>query len=1127
MIGPMALSDRRYVNAFWDRGSNVVNAFWRDGGALKRELIEAEHTCFLRNDDLDRTITSAGHEQTLERWLRGARAITGLVREEKFARVRWRRREQLQDATALKLRDGSQGWFRSLGIEAFEADVSPVRRWLTDRRIEIARPRRVYLDIEADSRVPFAVKENARMLSWSLWDDDKKGIVARGMLQHDTDTDERRLLEELWHALDPYDQVVSWNGDRYDFPMVRARTAQRRLNVEPRRWLWLDHMILFRRMNMSASESGEEKQSLALGAVANALLGQGKLEDEELGKVDGSHAWELWCENRELLVRYNDRDVELESGIEEKTGYIELLQTVCESCFCFPDTAGINPTQQVEGFLLRLGAGIGHRFATHHYHDEVEQFRGAFVQAPTGEGIQQDVHVCDFAGLYPSIILTWNMSPETWRADLSASEYAKDHPDKDPAARKPPPGHSIAAITGEVFANEPRGLLCIALEEMRRLRKVWNDKKATCTPGTTEWKDADRRSAAYKICANSFYGVIGSPYSRFFVRAVAESCAQQGVWLIQETARAAQARGLDVIYIDTDGAFVTGCVRQAFKDFVIDCNKTLYPRLLEQRGCARNLIELDYEKAFSRLVMVSKKRYCNPPETPMLMPDFGQKPLSEVVVGDEVMGWKQGTSARKRHLVPSKVLAVHRHVAPIVKVTMSSGKVMRCTPDHNWLRARKLEFKRGTKHYVYPWTVPKVGIPLVNVWSEPDLKLDPERQRAADWLGGIFDGEGSLAGYGRGQIQISQSRTANPLVCARIEESLRLLGFRWTERANGACSSFNILGGKHERLRFARLCRPAKMQAIIDGLRGAHFGTPDWVTKIEPDGEGEVIGLTTSTGNYVAWGTASKNCGMYSHYKGKEATAETKPEIKGLEFKRGDAARIARRMQEQVAFRLVGYKCEPVTEPEGFLPLLEETREYVRTGALDVKEALLSQRMAKEIEEYVLKPKARPTKLRNAVGWHVRFRHVRGRPKLTLGETVEHFGRVVSGLLLSVEREEIVVRTSRGEETFRLVELEEWEFFGARPHHVEVAEMMRERGLDAGRGVRIEFVVLDADTSPWRLIPASDYIGTLDRVHLWEVKVFPPTYRLLMAAFPKTTIFDRLLTLEDRKTPTRKQLELF
>ncbi len=588
---------RRLVNAFYARDRDSLTLVTRDdAGRVLTRRQKAEHTVFLRASQVD--------ERT-ERELKNNEFVTVMRREGEWWRVVWRDRFVLNRVSKVG------GWFEQRGIEPMEADVDPVRRFLTDNPIEIAKPKRCYLDVEADSRFTVTDKESARMLAWSVVDD-SGSAVASAVLTENTDDAERELIEAMWRALEPFDQVIAWAGDFFDFPYVRARTLKRRVKVEFERWLWLDHLVLFRRMNMSAAESGDEKQSLALDSVAKSLGLGGKIEG-----VSGSDSWRLWCEDRDLLLRYCEHDTVLCQRIEQKTGYVDLLLTLCQSTHTFPDSNGIKPTRQVEGFLLRLGLERGMHFPTYRYKETNEQFAGAYVQEPTARGIVKDVHVCDFARLYPSVILTFNLSPETVRGKLPPPSKTTAprpsylaHLPEEPAEEKIPDGCALVPLTRVVVAQEPRGVLPIALEEALRLRKYWDKRKAECVPGTPEWKEADRRSSAYKIFANSFYGVVGSPFSRFFVREVAESTAQGGVWLIKETIAAAEReRGWTSIYGDTDSGFITGPNDAEFLAFVEWCNRELYPSLIGRQGATRNAISLAYEKKFKRAVFVSKKRY--------------------------------------------------------------------------------------------------------------------------------------------------------------------------------------------------------------------------------------------------------------------------------------------------------------------------------------------------------------------------------------------------------------------------------------------------------------------------------------------------------------------------------------
>lgn len=597
-----------YLNAYWQNATLVTVR--RDGtGRLVSKQLPAEFCFFVQSTDLEKRPEAV-------RIFRESRHCVGFKVEGPWTRVRWRTRDHALGAARFIE--------TTYKIKTYEADVTPTRRWMLDHDVQIAKPRRVFLDIETDSRVPFSRMREARILCWALVDE--QGEAVSMTLESDTDEAERDLLRALWVELEPFDQVIGWNLDRFDKPMIISRSEQRGIKFNDRRYLWLDHLVLFRRMNIGSAESGDEKQSMALDAVAKSLKLGGKTEG-----ITGARSWELWAAGgirREQLEDYCTNDADLMRLIEERTGYVELLHTLCDVTHVFPDTWGIRPTAQVDAFLLRLGRDRGMHFPTHFATDATnEQFAGAYVMEPTTRGIERGVHVADFASMYPSMILTWNMSPETHRPDVRLQERAEGRPlylSHIELKRFPiPPGH-CATATDVVYVNEPRGLLALALEDMLRLRKHWSTMEASLPPGTPESKDAGRRSKAYKIAANSFYGVVGSPSSRHFARDVAESVTQSGVWLIKATDEAAQAgtwtRAVDptapickfrVVYADTDSIFATGVDEETFGRFVAYCNDVLYPSLLREKGVPdeRNRIKIAYEKAFERLVMVSKKRY--------------------------------------------------------------------------------------------------------------------------------------------------------------------------------------------------------------------------------------------------------------------------------------------------------------------------------------------------------------------------------------------------------------------------------------------------------------------------------------------------------------------------------------
>jgi len=547
----------------------------------------------------------------------------------------------------------------------FEADVNPVRRFLSDHKCEIDAPRRAYLDIETDSRQPFsqAVQGNTTLLSFALVDESKpepthyellsvdanvsqdelRKAYRACILKHHPDRNqgspeaeeltkrinvafdvlsdetqrfiydhnlkyrssgtvtavledfneqaEAELWAHLWVVMGDYDQVAAWNGDRFDFVVMQERCFRLAKKFPKilqsfwehrRRILLIDHLACFRRHHM-AMESGDDKTSFALNAVCEAIIGEGKT-DFQSGKT-----WEAWAAGgaeRQRLLEYNLQDTALLPKLEAETGYLELQQTLAEITLTFANSHGCKPMPQWDGYMLRMA----HERKTHLRSrigpsGDEEEFEGAFVQPPEHLGIHRNVHVCDFKSLYPTVVRTFNISPDTKGFGI------------DP---------SIAFRTNVEFDNSVEGMLPEAMRNAMDLRDHFKQEYKK-DPNN---KSAERKSKAYKIFANSGYGVMGCIWGRFYDPQIAESITLSAKHLNEETANAARARGWTVLYMDTDSLFVQGCTVEEFKAFVSWCNTELYPRLLDAQGCPRDMqcIVLDYEKCFDRLIFPLGKK---------------------------------------------------------------------------------------------------------------------------------------------------------------------------------------------------------------------------------------------------------------------------------------------------------------------------------------------------------------------------------------------------------------------------------------------------------------------------------------------------------------------------------------
>ncbi len=622
-----------FVNAYWS-GHSVVLLRRDEEKRLVERKIPAEYSFFVRLADF------AKIEKECRLQL-GKGRLKKVTKEGEFVRIVCKEPEFRYALTHAK--DGRAAWLdqEHLQIPSFEADLHPVKRFLIDSECQIQKPIKAYFDLETDDRFGFNDLGKGRILCWSIVHDD--GTKVQGVLEEDTDRSESELLKDFFFELADTDCLLAWNGDRFDFPFLKKRITHLKLNIELRRWLQMDHMQGFKKYNMHSAESGDEKDSVALERVAASLGLDVSDKTRSLNEVGKLKTWDLWAsggEKREILARRNMFDSQAMYEIEKRTKYIELHYAVCATSGVFPDTRALSAKNTVEGFVMRLASQRKLRFPSMWENREkeakFEKFRGAYVME-VEPGIKRNVHVCDFSGMYPANIQSWNMSPETYRPELSGRPGEKL---QDVIARLPP-GHCVAPHTLAVFVNEPEGILPLTVRELKATRKVYNRMRDEAEPGSPEWDAADRLSQGCKITVNSAFGVASSPFSRLFVREVGESITLAGQWLIRETMKLGEERGIKPIAGDTDSTFAIGVGAEAFKEFVQVCNKELYPRILKEVGCVRNEVVLDYEKELDLMVSVAKKRYAGRYRTYKGKPaKFDMKP---VIKGFE---YKRGDSLR-------------------------------------------------------------------------------------------------------------------------------------------------------------------------------------------------------------------------------------------------------------------------------------------------------------------------------------------------------------------------------------------------------------------------------------------------------------------------------------------------
>ena len=452
------------------------------------------------------------------------------------------------------------------GIQTFEADVSPDRRLLIDNDVEFAKPKLLYYDIEVDDSIKYTDKTLKRVLSIAYSDGKNSGCL---ILEKDTDECEKELIHKFIMIARRYDVLVGWNSSEFDEPILVAKS----IKYFGSNFMYdngirgLDMMLVF---DKYWSKGADVKKSLSLDNVSKEVLGDTK---EDLSRQSISS---IWKNNRELLEKYNRKDVELLVRIEEKTNFIEGANVLANICNSFLETKSLKANYLVDGYLLKLGAKHLVRFKTRPIHakeqDDIE-IKGAYCEN-FANGYLENLDLYDFKSLYPSIIMSFNISPETKVGD----DYK---------------GDVYVTATGVKYRKDVEGVYSIMERTALEMRNKYKKEGKAMIAN------------AWKILANSLAGVNALPFSRFYDVDIFESITQSGVKLITTVIDKAKKMGLKLVFSDTDSIAVVRDEKSSIlgdKSFLDGIVKELF-------NIENKYFDLKYEGKFDKIIITTKKRY--------------------------------------------------------------------------------------------------------------------------------------------------------------------------------------------------------------------------------------------------------------------------------------------------------------------------------------------------------------------------------------------------------------------------------------------------------------------------------------------------------------------------------------
>lgn len=492
--------------------------------------------------------------------------------------------------------------------------------------------------------------------TWGLGDYDvSKSIMKDTRVVYVKCGNEAELLGNFlshWNTQTP-DVVTGWNSNGFDIPYIFNRITKILPSQEHRLSPWgkvnrierkdkeptyditgvecLDYLDIFKKFCFQYGTL----ETYKLDHVAHVVLGERKLSYDEHQDL-----FSLYKNDHQKFIDYNIKDVELVDRLEDKLGLVTLVLTMAyRAGVNYTDTLGTTNIWDALIYRDMCLNKIAIPFATRKFKTP---YPGGYVKEPH-IGMHKNVVSFDLASLYPSLIVQYNMSPETIINGKVMTTSVAKMLDKQPVERS---DSECVTSTGQYYKTDETGLMPRIVQGLYTERVVFKKKMLQSQKELQKIDPSDKQAVydlernlnryqneqmSIKILLNSLYGAMGSQYFRFFDQRIAESITLTGQltikWAEKKINKVLNSY-LDtgetdyVIAIDTDSLYVNmnGMVEKfkpkdpiKFLDGVCkELEKEMaaaYAELYSYLGGRTNRMEMDREAIADRAIWTAKKRY--------------------------------------------------------------------------------------------------------------------------------------------------------------------------------------------------------------------------------------------------------------------------------------------------------------------------------------------------------------------------------------------------------------------------------------------------------------------------------------------------------------------------------------
>jgi len=432
---------------------------------------------------------------------------------------------------------------------------------------------------------------DCEMLSeFGMPDPEENPIIVIGVKSGDFEEiyhgdDEREIILKFVNTikkLDP-DVIVGYNQDAFDWPYLKKRAEKHGIRLDigrDRSELTIKggRPKIAGRLDVDLYDIALKMSDVKVKKLENVAEYLGT--KVEIADIEAKDIYKYWTKGeRERVLRYARQDVLNTYFIAEELlpMHYELARLIR---LPLDDVTRIGRGKQVDYLLLSEAHKIGE--VAPNPQEIEESYEGAFVLEPA-RGLHENVICLDYTAMYPSIMIAYNISPDTLVRGKCDDCY-------------------VAPEVGHKFRKSPDGFFRRILGMLIENRMKIKRRMKNLDPNSHEYKLLDIKQSALKVLINSIYGYTGWTLARWYCRECAEATTAWGRHCIKKSIKIATDMIFEVLYGDTDSLFIK-------KDALsLDELEKEALKLIER--LSKELpIQIEIDEYYRTIFFVEKKRY--------------------------------------------------------------------------------------------------------------------------------------------------------------------------------------------------------------------------------------------------------------------------------------------------------------------------------------------------------------------------------------------------------------------------------------------------------------------------------------------------------------------------------------